>query len=473
MTLDVAAILSATGARAIRLSAGHRFDELSVADLETGFREARVDSRQVEQGDLFVALPGEQTDGHRFIGQALRRGALGAMVQRVPDDLPDVPGHRYLFVTPNPLQALQSTATLWRRRHAAEVIGITGSIGKTTTKEIIAGVLSSAMPTLRSEANLNTEIGVPMMLLRLGPEHRAAVLEMGMYVPGDIGLLARIAEPRIGIVTNVHPIHLERAGSLERIARGKSELIQALPPGGLAILNADDAWTRAMAVSSGIARVVLVGTAPDAAYRAEDITSHGLDGYELTVRAEGGAHRLRVGVAGTHTVHAVLAAIATGREMDLSWTEIATALEALRLDSRQRITRRDDFLLIDDSYNAAPMSVKAALDLLRAAPGRKIAVLGDMLELGEGEETAHREVGEYAAAVADWLVARGPRSAGTAEAAARRGMDAGRIVHVDDNQHALEAVQTILRSDPGKWSVLVKGSRGMRMEEIVHGLENL
>jgi UDP-N-acetylmuramoyl-tripeptide--D-alanyl-D-alanine ligase len=299
-----------------------------------------------------------------------------------------------------------------------------------------------------------------------------------MYAPGDIGLLARTAEPRIGVVTNVAPIHLERMQTLERIARAKSELVAALPPTGIAILNGDDPWTRAMAGTSGVASVLLIGRAGDCHYRATEVTAQGLDSLALTIEAEGRRVPLRTRVPGAHTVHAFLGGVAIGRAMGMTWQEIQEAIEEVRLDTRQRVLRGlESMLIIDDSYNAAPLSMNAALELLRVAPGTKIAVLG-----------------ERAAEVADWLIVRGRRSSWIAEGATRRGFPPNRIVRVRSNADAVETVRSIARpgADPGEsigdrtmtgakavsvkpepdveWSVLVKGSRGMRMEEVVQGL---
>jgi UDP-N-acetylmuramoyl-tripeptide--D-alanyl-D-alanine ligase len=478
MRLNLATVVRATEATVHRVQDGAvRRGELSPGDLQSALTEVTVDSRTVVEDGLFVALPGERVDGHDFVAAALAAGARACLVQHLPENAvasapDDQP--RYLLEVPDPLAALQQLAASWRRASDVEMVGVTGSIGKTTTKEILASVLGAMQPVLKSEANLNTEIGLPLMLLRLRPEHRVAVLEMGMYLPGDIRVLARLARPRIGIVTNVAPIHLERAGSIERIARGKSELVAELPAQGLAVLNGDNEWTRAMAVTSGIARAVLVGFASDCDYRAENVKTRGLEGISFTIRAEGKTVPVQTSVPGRHTIHAFLAAAATARELGISWTDITGAIAQARLDVRQRIVQRDGLLIIDDSYNAAPMSVSAALELLRESPGIKIAVLGDMLELGPGEEAAHRLVGAGAAAAADWLVARGARSAWIAEAARESGMRAERIRCVADNDAAVQATRAIMETTDGaKWSVLVKGSRGMRMEEVVVGLESL
>ncbi len=540
--LDVATILSATTARVLQVSSDGQLvpGALSPADLAMAVTEVCIDSRSVTPGALFIALRGERADGHDYVGPALQGGALACLVARLPDPVtspqaqvpppqawvtlseplqsesgPRAPsGCRrqgpFLFHVPDTLLALHRLAHHWRRRHNPEVIGITGSIGKTTAREIVASVLAFKWPVLKTEANYNTEIGLPLTVLRLAPQHRAAVLEMGMYAPGDVALLARMAEPRIGVVTNVAPIHLERMQTLERIARAKSELIAALPPTGLAILNGDDPWTRAMAQTSGVAPVLLIGSSPNCDYRALEVTVHGLEGLSFSLSAEGRRIPFRTRVPGTHTVQAFLSGVAVGRAMGMEWNELQEAVEQVELDARQRILRGPEgMLIIDDSYNAAPLSMNAALDLLRAAPGTKIAVLGDMLELGQGEEDAHRQIGERAAEVADWLIVRGQRSSWIAEGAAQRGLPADRSLQAGSNADAVETVRAIVTrkrvpggtkagatagapsgsrtmtsAKPGmgepvaprfivgdiQWSVLVKGSRGMRMEEVVQGL---
>lgn len=494
MTLDLTTLLSGTEASVVRLGPDGKVEgNLLTSDLVREFSDVTIDSRTVSPGSLFVALPGTRADGHAFVERALQAGARAALVSHVPDfdtRIWDYP--RYLCVVPDPLEALQSLATFWRMQQTGRVIGITGSIGKTTTKEVLAAVLSARWPVLWSEANLNTEIGLPLMLLRLTHQHRAGVFEMGMYVTGDIELLARIARPHTGLVTTIAPIHLERMGSIDAIAREKSKLIQALPPDGLAVLNADDPWTRAMAMTSGTANQVLVGLDAEAEYRASDIEPHGLDGVTFTLHAEGGAHTIRTRVPGVHTLHAFLSAAAVARSMGMEWEELTDAMSEVRLQSRQRMLRLGtDVLLLDDSYNAAPLSVAAALDLLSNGSGTKIAVLGDMLELGPGEEAAHRDIGVRVAQVADWLVVRGERARWIAEEAIAGGMDSSRVIAAETNNEAASAVRDIVREraavDPSsprmqrqsgtlrladhRVTILVKGSRGIRMEEIVQDLQ--
>jgi UDP-N-acetylmuramoyl-tripeptide--D-alanyl-D-alanine ligase len=489
MTLDVAAVLNGTVASVLTLEHDGTLISrgLRVADLTHEFAEVCIDSRAVSRADLFVALAGTRADGHDYVAAAFAAGARGALVSRPPDASlrfaptqgTDLPRDRYLFVVPDTLLALQQLARYWRRRHTARVVGVTGSIGKTTTKEIVSAVLAMKWPILKNAANFNSEIGLPLTLMGLRAQHRVAVLEMGMYTPGDIAQLADIAQPEVGVVTAVAPIHLERMGSIEAIAREKSRLISALPNDGLAVLNADDAWTRAMARASGTAPSILVGVGPDADYRADHIEARGLDGATFTLVAEGQTHEIHTSVPGTHTVHAFLGAAAVARSLDMTWAEVKDALENVRIDVRQRILRRGDHvLIIDDSYNAAPMSMHASLSLLAASPGTKIAVLGDMLELGALEEQAHREVGERAAQVADWLIALGPRSEWLADSAQLQGLPAERVLRTTSNSEAVAAVEQIIAASTASsdgseidWAILVKGSRGMEMEEVVRGLQ--
>ncbi len=486
MTLKVASILNGTDVDVLAVESDGSIVRrgLRLADLQAEIAAVRIDSRTVSRNDLFVALPGSRAHGNEYVASAFGSGARAALVPALPDSgfLPPAPAAapgepRYVFVADDPLVALQQLATYWRRRNSARIVGITGSIGKTTTKELVAAVLSTAMPVLKNEANLNTEIGLPLTVLGLETAHRVAVLEMGMYERGDISTLCAIAEPDVGIVTNVSTNHLERMGTIEAIAREKSRLVASLPPGGVAILNADDRWTRAMALASGTAPAVLAGTHSDADFRAEDVQVHGLDGMSFVLCAEGMRASIRTQVPGSHTIHAFLFAAAVARWFDMAWQDVCDALQSVRVDARQRILREgDDLLIIDDSYNAAPMSMYAALALLQASPGTKVAVLGDMLELGPVEEAAHRDVGKQAAQVADWLVVRGERGAWLADAARAQGLPANRVIQTQSNAEAVQVVRGIVNgSRPAgtaraDWSILVKGSRGMRLEEVVAGL---
>jgi UDP-N-acetylmuramoyl-tripeptide--D-alanyl-D-alanine ligase len=453
---------------------------------------AVIDSREATPGALFIALPGERTDGHLYIQDAFERGALAVIADRRAYEL--APGatfvteegsitsgdsSRYVFVRGDSLGGLQRLAAFWRARMPAVAVGITGSIGKTTTKEIVANVLAQRYRTLRSPGNLNNEIGLPLTLLQLTPEHERVVLEMGMYDLGEIAQLCRLAEPRIGIVTSVGPTHLERLGSIERIAEAKAELVRALPPaedGGVAILNADDSRVRAMAGLTR-ARVFTYGLNPAADLWADEIESEGLDGIRFRLHDGPELFYLRLPMLGRHSVHTALRAAAAGLVDGLTWPEIITGLEKVRGQLRLMVTPAlRDATLIDDTYNASPESMLAALNLLEdiarprdEAPSRPVAVLGDMLELGSYEEQGHRLVGGRAALVVNAgaegkLVTVGQRARWIAEEAIAAGMSPADVHVTEHRDDAIAVLQGIIR--PGD-VVLVKGSRALGMEAIV------
>jgi UDP-N-acetylmuramoyl-tripeptide--D-alanyl-D-alanine ligase len=428
---------------------------------------AAVDSRSVTPGSLFVALLGERADGHRFVADAARAGATIALVTHDVDLPVDAPIG--LVQVADPLTAFQELARWWRDQHTVRIVGITGSTGKTIAKEITADVLARRFRTLRNEGNLNSESGLPLTLLRLEAQHEVAVLEMSMYTVGEIARLAEIARPEVGVVLAVHPTHLERAGSIERIAQAKSELPRALPADGLAVLNADDPRVAAMAgVTAARVRTFGLGRAADV--RATEVVSHGLSGTEFTVTAPWGERRVRSGTPGRHLVPHALAAIAVADWLGEPLDDVLGALAAgSRAPHRMAVTAADSgATVVDDAYNASPVSVVAALDFLAETPvtagGRRIAVLGDMLELGPGEERLHRDVGAHAAGCADVLVAVGRRGRWLADAARSAGMQA---VHVADDADA--AFETLAREvAPGSRDVvLLKASRGIALDRAV------
>ncbi|HET6820797.1 MAG TPA: UDP-N-acetylmuramoyl-tripeptide--D-alanyl-D-alanine ligase [Candidatus Limnocylindria bacterium] len=441
----------------------------------TSVAGAAVDSRQVHPGSLFVALRGERVDGHRFVEEALRNGAVAALVER-PVELAGQSGGGQgaaVIQVADSLVALQELAAWWRSRSAVRVVGITGSTGKTIAKEIVADVLGRTRTVLRNEGNLNSETGLPMTLLELEPRHELAVLEMSMYTEGEIARLAELARPEVGVVLAVHPTHLERAGSIEAIARAKSELPQALPSDGLAVLNADDARVVAMA-SVTPATVRTYGLAAGADVRALDVVSRGLEGTEFTLRAPWGQRRLRTGMPGRHLVGHALAAAAVAERFAVPLDEVEAALAAgSRADHRMAVGEAaSGATLVDDSYNASPISVAAALEFLDETPlaagRRRLAVLGDMLELGPEEERLHREIGAMAAGVLDALLAVGARGAWIADAARAGGLD--NVTTVSDVAEAIEAVDRALAPGPGD-ILLVKGSRGVELDRLVAALE--
>jgi UDP-N-acetylmuramoyl-tripeptide--D-alanyl-D-alanine ligase len=433
----------------------------------TSFSRLVIDSREVIPDCLFVAIKGQKHDGHAFVGQALDSGAAAALVERPPSDVQvDAP----LIVVPSTVEALgQMARYAFERRPNLEVVGITGSLGKTTTKEVVASVLGAGRRVLKTEGNLNSEIGLPLTVLNgLEPEHEVAVLEMAMYRVGDIRHLARVARPRVGVVTSVLPVHLERLGTIERIHQAKQELVEELPPNGVAVLNGDDPRVASMATATA-ARVVRYGVGDAADVRAEQIESHGLRGVEFDLVHAAERQHVHLPLLGAHSVHAALAAAAVASEEGLTLSETAEALQLLSPALRLLVVDGiNGSRIVDDSYNASPESVLAALNLLRELPGqRKIAVLGDMLELGTEEVAAHQRVGIRAAAVVDLLVVYGSRTTVAAHEALQAGMRNGQVVVAE----SLGAIVDLLRGELRAGDdVLVKGSLAMGMAEVVRGI---
>ena len=446
--------------------------------------EAVVDSRQTIPGGMFVALPGERVDGHDFVAEAFKRGASFALVEReIPSNFSildfrknNTPAWNKTTTLPlclivdNSLMALQRIAAFWRKKLSVRVIGITGSVGKSTTKEIVAEVLSQRYHTLKNPGNLNNEIGLPLTLLKLGPGYERAVLEMGFYIPGEIKFLCDIAMPSVGIVTNIGTVHAERAGSQEDIARGKSELVQSLPPApeGTAILNYDDPWVRWMADKTR-AKIFYYGLDPQADLWADEVESEGLEGIRFTLHYKDEVFHTRAPMIGQHSVHTALRAAAVGLIEGLTWQEIFNGLQRGHTQLRMVAVRTESgAMLLDDTYNASPESMLAALNLLEEMEGRKIAVLGDMLELGQYERQGHEMVGVRAARVTNILLTLGEKAHMIAEAAKRSGMEKDQIFEYEDIGPVIDWLRTNLTSHD---SVLVKGSHGLRMDRITSSLE--
>lgn len=447
--------------------------------------EASIDSRKIIPAAMFVALPGERADGHDFVAEAFRRGAHFALVQRdLSDQFPTLdlrsgqtPPESMkplkapcCILVPDSLNALQTIARFWRRKLPVKVIGITGSVGKSTSKELIAGVLGQRYRTLKNPGNLNNEIGLPLTLLRLARGHERAVLEMGFYIAGEIAFLCELALPQIGVITNIGLVHAERAGSQEAIARGKAELVRALPPApdGVAVLNYDDPWVRPMA-SETQARVFYYGLSPEADLWADNIEGLGLEGIRFRLHYHNEVIHLRVPLIGRHSVHTALRAAAVGLVDDLSWQEIVAGLQEGHTQLRLvAVHTESGALLLDDTYNASPESTLAALNLLEEMGGHKIAVLGDMLELGPYERQGHEMVGVRAAEVCDELITVGKLGAIIAQAARQAGLPARLITEVGTVQEAIDFLQNRLQKGD---VVLIKGSHGLHMDRIVSALE--
>ncbi len=410
------------------------------------------DSRHVEPGNLFCALPGERVDGHEFVGRAATAGAAAAAVTRQVDvDLPQM-------LVDDVQWAMGRIASTWREQMPATVIGITGSNGKTTVKEMLAAMLGRVGPTLATQGNYNNEIGVPLTLARLAPEHRFAVIEMGASRPGDISYLCEIARPEIGILTNAAAAHLEGFGSLDGVARTKGELFESLAPSGLAVINADDDYSGLWHEMAGHCRTITFGTGEQAMVRGRMVGSH------VEVHTPAGDFEYLPSLPGRHNMMNALAATAAAVTLELPLTEITAALGAMQgVPGRLQVHRHPDgWTLIDDTYNANPASLYAGLQVLTEQGGERWLVLGDMAELGEDSAKLHAEMGQ---AAADMGVARlfavGELSRDSVQAF---GTGAS---HYDSHEELAAALSADLHTGV---NCLVKGSRSMHMERVVRSL---
>ena len=429
---------------------------------EAVFTKMFTDSREVQPGGLFVALRGEQHDGHVFIPQAVERGATGVLCERPPQG---TDGAAVVQVD-DTRQALFDITADRLRRQAVPIIAITGSAGKTTTKDLIAHVLGRRLRVHKSEGNLNTYTGIPMTIFQMDPRDRALVVEYAMSRAGEIRELTQMAPPTIGVVLNVGLAHVGLLGSIEAVAAAKRELVEGLAPGGLAVLNADDPRVRAM--SAVARRFTLYGFSPEATVRAERVRLHGLEGSSFTLLTPRGKAEIYLRLPGHHSVSNALAASAVALEFDFDPAAIASALHGFTPPSRRMniVSGRNGSTVIDDSYNASPGSMQAALEVLRLAPrgALKIAVLGDMLELGDHAERAHEEIGLLAGRTADVVIAIGDYAPRVVQSARHAGLATDRAFVVEGAEQAVAALTPLLTPQA---QVLVKGSRGMRLERVV------
>jgi UDP-N-acetylmuramoyl-tripeptide--D-alanyl-D-alanine ligase len=425
-----------------------------------------TDSRSLREGDLFVPLRGPRFDGHDYLVQAVRGGAGACLSEEVVAGLP-VPVIRVA----DTLRALGDLAAAIRQDFDGPVVAVTGSSGKTSTKEMLAGILSLRGPGLKTEGNFNNLIGLPHTLFRLEAGHGWAVLELGMSARGEIARLAEISRPDIGIITNIGPAHLETLHNLEGVARAKGELFAALPVGGTAIINGDDPRVLQLPVANGARRLVY-GCGPEAEVRAGEIAIDG-QGIRFNLYLAGECRAVRLSVPGRYNVHNALAAAAAAYALRMDIAQIAAGLGNFRsCAGRGNVMELSSgATLLEDFYNANPMAVKAALSALDDMPGsgRRIAVLGDMLELGEAAAELHYRTGMAAAKCADLLILLGERAEDTAAGAREGGLPPQSVWVVKSHDEAVQLLGDLMR--PGD-RVLVKGSRGMTMEKICEALRS-
>ena len=426
-----------------------------------------IDSRTVGKGELFFAVKGERFDGHDFVDAALEKGAVAAVVRSDQ-------WHRYswtprVLVVDDTLVALQALALAVRKTWGKPLVGITGSAGKTTTKEAIAHVLGARFRVLKSEGNFNNHFGLPLMLLKLEPEHDVAVIEMGMSHAGEIRALAKIAQPEIGVVTNVAPVHLEFFDSLAGIARAKYELVESLPASGVAVLNADDEYVSQFGRDFR-GKVLMYGRRATADVRAENVVTRGTEGSSFDVVTHGGRARASLPLVGEHNILNSLAAVTAGLALGLKLEEAVAALATLAApDKRGQVVQLGNITVINDCYNSNPKALAAMVDALAATKaGRRIVVAGEMLELGPVAEEMHRSAGEHVSEKKiDVLI--GVR--GLAEAM----VDSAR-------QAAMRAEFVATPEEAGEWLareardgdvVLLKASRGVKLERALERWKEL
>ena len=420
-----------------------------------------IDSRTIGKGELFFAVKGERFDGHDFVSDALERGAVAAVV--CTDQW-----HRYswtdrILAVDDTLVALQTLATAVRKLWGKSLIGVTGSTGKTTTKEAIAHVLGTRFRVLKSEGNFNNHFGLPLMLLKLEPEHDVAVIEIGMSHAGEIRALAKIAQPEIGVITNVAPVHLEFFDSLAGIARAKYELIEALPSGGTAILNADDEYVSQFGRDFN-GKVITYGTRATADIKAENVESCGAEGSRFEVVTAGGRHRAHLPLVGEHNVLNALAAVSVGLAQGLKVFETLAALATLKpADKRGEVLQLGNITVINDCYNSNPKALHAMVDALAAMPAeRRIVVAGEMLELGPAGEEMHRAAGRH---IAEKKIDAVVGVRGLAQAIVEGAKGAGAAAHFVSTPE--EAGEWLAQETRDGDVVLLKASRGVKLEKAL------
>jgi UDP-N-acetylmuramoyl-tripeptide--D-alanyl-D-alanine ligase len=457
--LTLADVLAGTGGALVSPAAG-----------EIAFTSVSIDSRTLEPGALFVAVHGPRFDGHDFLAEAAEKGAAAALVHRAAPAPAGLP----LVHVPDTTRGLSDLARHVRRAAAVPVVGVTGSIGKTTTKDMTAHLLSIRGPVLKTEGNLNNQYGLPLTLLRLAPEHTAAVVELGMSAPGEIRALSALAEPDVATITRIAPVHLEFFPSVDAIAEAKAEILEGLRRGGAAVLNGDDPRVRAIGERFG-GRVVWFGrdrrfdvSAGDERMEEGPRASRGSGVFSL--RVAGRTVDVALPLLGPHFVENFLAAAAAAHVLGVGAEAMAEAATSLRpARHRGEVVRLGEAVtLLDDCYNSSPEAVEAAVAALALVPGRRrVAVLGDMLELGERGPALHRERGRALGGRVDAVVGVGPLAQEIVEGAREAGLPAAALHHFATSAEAVAALRDLVR--PGD-AVLVKGSRGVRLEAVVDAL---
>ena len=455
--LKVSELVKASGGRLIQ------------GDLKKEISGISTDSRKIKKDELFIVLKGPRYDGQDFVQEALEKGACGALVVQSPKS--KVQGQKILIEVKDTLKALGQIAKYYREKFNLPVVAVTGSTGKTTTKDMIALILSLKLSVLKTQGNFNNEVGVPLTLFRLSKKHQVAVLELGMSALGEIERLTRISSPKIGVMTNVGEVHLQYLGNVQRVARAKAELVYALGKDDVAILNMDDSYVRDM--KKGIkARIITYGIRGRAEVVAEGIENLREGGMRFTLRIMEEGLPLHLRCLGYHNIYNALAAAAAAHALGMKKEIIREGLSQLQpLAGRMKIMKIKDLTILDDTYNASPKSFIAAIETLRdlSPKGRKILIAGDMLELGERALLAHKETGIYVAhSGIDRLITCGNLAGYIAQGAIGAGMKKRRIISCRNKKETEERLSTLAKAGD---TILIKGSRAAGMEEIIDKLK--
>lgn len=422
-----------------------------------------TDSRKVTEGSLFIPIVGERVDGHSFIEGVFKQGALVTLSERKIDN----PSGPYILIKSS-LQALKDIAEFYLKQLDVKVVGITGSVGKTSTKEMVASVLSQQFKVLKTDGNFNNEIGLPLTVFRLTGEEDIAVLEMGISDFGEMSRLTKIARPDVALITNIGYCHLENLKDRDGILKAKTEIFEGLKPGGTICLNGDDDKLSTV-TSYKDSKIIFFGRETGNEIYATDIESLGLKGTKCLIHTPDAEFSVKIPVPGIHMVNNALAACAVGLTFGMSVDKIAAGIESLQpVNGRVNMIETGRFTIIDDCYNANPVSMKSSIDILKDALGRKVCILGDMFELGENELALHEEVGVHAKeAGIDLLITIGKLSKSICEGAG--GADC-ECVHFDDKKAAFEELPSLLEDGD---SILVKASHGMEFPEVVEFIKNI
>ncbi len=439
--------------------------------VERNTGDVGIDSREIKEDGVFIAVKGERTDGHSYIPQVFAKGALGVICERVPENAAGP-----FILVKNSLQALKDIAECYRRMLSIPIVGITGSVGKTSTKELIASVLAQRFNVLKTAGNYNNEIGLPLTVMKIGPQHEAAVLEMGISEFGEMHRLSKIARPDICVITNIGQCHLENLHTRDGILKAKSEIFDYMSPTAHIFLNGDDDKLCTVQEVKGI-RPVCFGLSEENAYYADEIENRGLFGTRCRIHTPQGDFEAQIPLPGVHMVYNALAATAVGMSLGIGIEQIQAGIISVKpVGGRSNIIRLEDRTIIDDCYIVSPASVRGALELLSSEASRRVAILGDMFELGAQERQFHREIGVYAVqGKCDVLIGVGTLTEEMCDAARESLKDVPhtsdrkvRILHFDTLEELENELPSVLQPED---TILVKASHGMGLAQVVEFLK--